>query len=177
MIPNPSLEDLIERLVDGLKETVGAPRAEDPPARFHASMWLLHAVTRLIMLIIRLQKGLLRPLRLSTPSDNDATPRGPADRCFIVPRLRGWLLDRWPETSPLAQIMAELLAHPTLQSLLAQEPSRFTHALRPLCHALALDPPEPAPHAAPDTPEWSPSADGEPRPSPVFLQPLFPKTA
>ncbi len=157
-----AIDDRIGRIIAQLKAAVASARPEDHPRRLAAATWLCLAVSRLVMLIIRLEKGLLRPLRATDPdAARDSRPSDARGRDFRPPRTRGWLTDYLPEAGPLADAIADLLVLPAFRSRLAREASRFRSALDPLCRALALDLPE-DPREAPVMP------------APAFREPGFP---
>ncbi len=107
-----------------------------------AATWalLLRRVERLAerfqSLVARWHDGTLRPPR--TPTTPAPRPqRAPYAR---LPRERGWINRRVAAAASCAGNLHGLLQRPEMAGFLAEVP-RAGRLLRPLCHALAIDPP------------------------------------
>jgi len=137
---------------------------------------------RFARLVQRWESGTLPPPRPARPrptrpvragaGDPPTQPRPPSLR---LPRERGWINKRLPEAASAAGLLHALMQWPEWPRFLAEVP-RALRLIRPICHALAADPP---PGAAlprrrrPPRPNLPRPKQPRPAPSPTW-RPLAP---
>jgi hypothetical protein len=155
------------------------PNAPPAPRPIPADTWRLLAARaqrlawRFRRLVEAWQAGTLAPPRAPRPRATAAppAPRAPAPRSPVprLPRERGWVNRRLGAAAPCAGLLHALLQFPALQSFVAEVP-RAGRLLRPICHALAVDPPawlKLPPRPAPRRPRARPSPPPSPPPAPI----------
>ena len=157
-LPAPRASALIGRfagLIGRLREAMAAGAAHNPVLLgIAARLWnrLTEAAERFAAIAAHPVARSRRRPAAPAPLPADAAPRSPAPR-RTLPRTRGWLARMAPETITSAVELAQFLAQPDTQELLADAP-RLWRVLRPLCRMLAVAPLElppalPRPDAAP----------------------------
>jgi len=109
-----------------------------------ADTWnlLIRRVSRLAerfqTLVARWHAGAIAPPRPQAAAPAPRQDRAPYLR---LPRERGWISKRVAEAGPCAGNLRDWSQQPELSRFLAEVP-RAGRLLRPLCHALGLDPPQ-----------------------------------
>ena len=121
------------------------PRQDPSPhAKLPIETWILlwhrlaRTANRVQALFTRWQNNTLPLSRPARPSASRATPQQPIAR---LPRARGWINARIPESAPSAGMLDMLLQEPELPAFLAAAP-QAGRLLRPLVRALGLQSPD-----------------------------------
>jgi hypothetical protein len=150
-----------------LRGALPAPQGE---ARV-AWLWLARLVQRLNSFADRLHAGALKPPHARTdtgPQTNTRTARqAPHARPKRQPR--GWLAHLFQAPESPVDAIATLMANHDIKRLLAQEPSRFSRLLNPLCRALGLPKPTPLNTPAPPPPQTTPTPHPPPTRAITFI--------